>query len=245
MRRVIIFGATSAIAQETARLFAAKGDRLFLVARSPERLEALAADLKVRGAPQVETFALDLNELERHREVIERAEEALGGLDTALIAHGTLGDQEDCEEDFDLALREIRTNFISPASLLTHLANRFEEKHHGSIAVISSVAGDRGRQSNYVYGSAKAGLTAFCSGMRNRLHEKNVSLLTVKPGFVDTPMTAHVKKGPLFASPRTVARGIYRGMVRRRSVSYLPFFWLPIMAIIRAIPEGIFKRLKL
>lgn len=245
MRRVVIFGATSAIAQETAKLFAARGDRIFLVARDPSRLEAIAADLQVRGAAQVAYEAADLDELERHRPLLEQAEGALDGLDTALIAHGTLGDQRGCEEDFDRALQEFQTNLLSPASILTHLANRFEAAGAGSIAVISSVAGDRGRQSNYVYGAAKAGLTAFSSGMRNRLHRRGVHLLTIKPGFVDTPMTAQFPKGPLFVAPQVVARGIVRAIDKRRSSVYLPWFWRPIMAVIRAIPEPIFKRLSL
>lgn len=245
MRRIVILGATSAIAQETARCFASKGDRLFLVARSPERLEAVAADLRVRGASQVEIEAFDLNDMERHESLLDQAELRLGGLDGALVAHGVLTDQAAAQADFARVESDFRTNFLSAASILTHLANRFEARRTGVIAVISSVAGDRGRQSNYVYGSAKAALTAFCSGLRNRLHPSGVALVTVKPGFVDTPMTAHVPKGPLFASAQRVGRGIFRAMTRRRSVVYLPFFWRPIMAIIRAVPEFVFVRLKL
>lgn len=245
MRRVIILGATSAIAQETARCFASKGDKLFLVARNAARLETVAADLRTRGASQVEIEAFDLNDVDRHEALLDQAELRLGGLDTALVAHGTLSDQAACQIDFAKAEAEIRTNFLSAASLLTHLANRFEARRAGAIAVISSVAGDRGRQSNYVYGSAKAALTAFCSGLRNRLHPAGVTLVTVKPGFVDTPMTAHLPKGPLFASAQRVGRGIYKAVARRRNVVYLPGFWRPIMAIIRAIPELVFVRLKL
>ncbi|HEY0838655.1 MAG TPA: SDR family oxidoreductase [Vulgatibacter sp.] len=245
MRRVIILGATSAIAQETARCFASKGDKLFLVARNASRLETVAADLRVRGASQVEVEALDLNEIDQHQALLDRAELRLGGLDTALVAHGTLSDQAACQTDFAMVEAEFRTNFLSAASLLTHLGNRFEARRAGAIAVISSVAGERGRQSNYVYGSAKAALTAFCSGLRNRLHPAGVRLVTVKPGFVDTPMTAHLPKGPLFASPQRVGRGIYKAIARGSGVVYLPFFWRPIMAIIRAIPESVFVRLKL
>ncbi|AKU89941.1 SDR family oxidoreductase [Vulgatibacter incomptus] len=245
MRRIVIFGATSAIAQETARLFASKGARLFLVGRNAERLEAVASDLRVRGASQVEHEVFDLDHIDGHGGLIDRAEERLGGLDTALVAHGTLPDQAACASDFTVAEAALRTNFVSAASLLTHLANRFEARRYGAIAVISSVAGDRGRQSNYVYGSAKAALTAFASGMRNRLHAAGVSLVTVKPGFVDTPMTAHVPKGPLFVGPAVVGKGIYRAIMRGRGEVYLPRFWWAIMAIIRSIPEAIFVRLKL
>lgn len=245
MRRVVIFGATSAIAEATARLFAGKGDRICLVGRRPDRLEEIAADLRVRGAPQVEVVVADLAETGGHRQLVEIAAEKLGGLDTALIAHGSLGDQKACESDWEAAEREVRINFLSAASLMEALAARFEAARTGTIAVISSVAGDRGRQSNYVYGAAKAGLSAWASGLRNRLAPAGVHVVTVKPGFVDTPMTAHVPKGPLFASPEKVAKGIHRAIVRHRDVVYLPWFWAPIMAIVRAVPEAIFKRLRL
>lgn len=245
MRRIFIAGATSAIAQETARRWAARGDSLFLVGRNREKLEAIADDLRVRGAKQVEHEVRDLRELAGHEELVALAAQKLGGLDTALIAHGTLGDQKKAEADFSAAEEEIRNNFLSAASLLTVLANRFEAQKKGDIAVISSVAGDRGRQSNYVYGSAKAALSAFASGLRNRLHKHGVTVTTIKPGFVDTPMTAHVPKGPLFASPGKVADGIVRAVDQRKSVVYLPGFWRGIMAIIRAIPERIFQRLSL
>lgn len=245
MNRVLILGATSAIAQECAKIFAARGDRLFLVARDPQRLQALVSDLKVRGAAEVASQAADLSDLGAHEALVSAARTALGGLDIALIAHGTLGDQKGCERDFSVAERELRTNFLSAASLMTHLANLFEAQRSGALAVISSVAGDRGRQSNYVYGSAKAALTSFASGLRNRLSASGVSVLTVKPGFVDTPMTAAVPKNPLFVGPDRVARGIVRAIDRRKDVVYLPAFWRLIMFAIRSVPERMFKKLKL
>jgi short-subunit dehydrogenase len=245
MKRVLILGATSAIAQECAKLFAARGDHLFLVGRNAERLEAIASDLKVRGAGAVSTQAVDLNELSAHETLVAGAQSALGGLDVALIAHGTLGDQKACEKDFAQAEQELRTNFLSAASLITLLANHFEAQRGGALAVISSVAGDRGRQSNYVYGAAKAAVSAFTSGVRNRLAPAGVSVLTVKPGFVDTPMTAAIPKNKLFAGPDRIARGIVQGIDRRKDVVYLPGFWRLVMFIIRSVPERVFKRLKL
>ena len=245
MKRIVVFGATSAIAQACARIWAGRGDALFLVGRNAERLKAVAGDLKVRGAPKVEFLAHDLADLEAHERLVGRADEALGGIDVALVAHGVLGDQMLLREDISLAVESIQVNFVSAASLLSHLANLMEKRKGGTIAVISSVAGDRGRQSNYVYGAAKAGLTAFASGLRNRLQKSGVSVVTIKPGFVDTPMTAHVKKGPLFARPDTVARAIVRAIDRRKDVVYVPGFWRPIMWLIRSIPERIFKRLSL
>lgn len=245
MRKVMIVGATSAIARETARLFAAAGDRLFLVGRNPERLQSVAEDLRVRGASEVGTAVADLNEFDRHSELIEQAAKAMDGLDTVLVAHGVLGDQQKAQADFAEAEESLRTNFLSVVSLLTPVANRFESQGHGTIAVISSVAGDRGRQSNYVYGTAKAALSTFLSGLRNRLHPKGVHVVDIRPGFVDTPMTAHIDKGPLFARPEVIARGIHRAIQRRSDVVYLPWFWALIMLVIRSIPERVFKRLKL
>ncbi len=242
-RRVLIVGATSAIAQEAAKEFAADGDKLFLLARNAEKLQVVANDLNVRGAAQVETAVLDVNDTDRHADVLARVTDAFGGLDVALIAHGTLSDQSACEKDVALTLHEMQTNFLSVVSLLTLLANRFEAQRYGTIAVISSVAGDRGRKSNYVYGAAKAGVTAFLSGLRGRLDAAGVKVITIKPGMVDTPMTAHLEKGALFASAEAVGKGVYRVIITGQEVVYLPWFWWVIMTVIRHIPEPIFKKL--
>jgi short-subunit dehydrogenase len=238
-------GATSAIAQSTARLLAARADSLYLVGRRADALEGIAADLKVRGAPQVGFEVLDANDLPLLPAMLARATQALGGLDTVLIAHGTLSNQKACEASADLTVQELTTNAISTVVLLTAVAQQFEQNRAGTIAVISSVAGDRGRASNYVYGSAKALVTAFLSGLRQRLSKSGVSVITIKPGFVDTPMTAAFPKGALWAQPQAVAAGIVRAIDRSAAVVYLPGFWWPIMMIIRAIPERIFSRIKL
>jgi short-subunit dehydrogenase len=245
MQKILIIGATSAIAEATARRFAQRGDSLYLLARNGERLDALLADLKLRGAAATAGARFDANDHERHAAVIEQAVAAMGGLDAVLIAHGTLPDQQACQADAALALREIGTNALSVIGLLTHVANRFEAQRAGVIAVIGSVAGDRGRQSNYVYGSAKGMLAIFLQGLRNRLQKSGVHVLTIKPGFVDTPMTAAFPKGPLWATPEQVAQAIVKAMDQRRNVLYTPFFWWGIMAIIRAVPEAIFKKLSL
>jgi short-subunit dehydrogenase len=244
-RRVLIVGATSAIAIETARAYAARGARLFLTGRNPERLAAVADDLRVRGAPQVETARLELTELTRHQESVDAAFSALGGLDVALIAHGTLPDQARCQAHVDDTLAALAVNFTATVALLTSLANRFEVQRRGCIAVIASVAGDRGRQSNYVYGAAKGGVEIFLQGLRNRLHRAGVAVVTLKPGFVDTPMTAEIPKNALFASPQRVGRAIHRAIEARRDVVYIPWFWRPIMFLITGLPEAIFKRLRL
>ena len=245
LRRVLVVGATSAIATETARIYATGGARLFLAARDPDRLEAVAADLRVRGATSVETALLDVTDHRRCEDVVEQAWAALGGLDVALVAHGVLPDQPRCQASAAEALRSLDVNLLSAVALLTPLANRFEAARAGCIAVISSVAGDRGRQSNYVYGTAKGGLDRFLQGLRNRLHPAGVAVVTLKPGFVDTPMTAAIPKNLLFASPRRVGRAVHRAIEARRSVAYIPWFWRPIMCLIRGMPESIFKRLRL
>jgi short-subunit dehydrogenase len=243
--KIAIIGATSAIAHETARCFASDGAELFLVARSEEKLKAVSDDLAVHGAKQVETFLLDLSDLSRHQELFDKAVITLNGLDMLLIAHGTLGNQRKSEVSVEETLKELTTNFTSVISLLTIAGNYFEQQKRGCIAVISSVAGDRGRQSNYVYGTAKAGVSAFLQGLRNRLAKSGVKVVTIKPGFVDTPMTAAVKKGPLFAKPAVVGRGVYEAMKQGKDVVYLPFFWRPIMLVVKSIPESVFKRLSL
>ncbi|ADO69068.1 SDR family oxidoreductase [Stigmatella aurantiaca] len=245
MKKVLILGATSAIAQATVRLLAARGAALYLVGRNAANLDAVAKDAATRGAAKVEQQSLDLDDTTAHESLVDRAFQSLGGLDGALIAHGVLGEQKACERSWTESEKVLRTNFLSAASLLTVLANRFEAQKSGTLVVISSVAGDRGRQSNYVYGASKGALTVFLQGLRNRLAPSGVAVVTVKPGFVDTPMTAHVAKNKLFASPEQVARGVLRAADGRKNEVYVPGFWALIMLIVRTIPEGIFKRMKL
>jgi decaprenylphospho-beta-D-erythro-pentofuranosid-2-ulose 2-reductase len=245
MRKALILGATSAIAQETAKLLAADGGSLFLVGRDSAKLESVAQDLRVRGARRVVTLTCDLNAIDQHDLILKRSTDVLEGLNTVLISYGTLSNQELCENSVIAALDQLKTNFLSVVSLLTLIGNRFEEQRNGCIAVISSVAGDRGRQSNYVYGAAKGALTVFLSGLRNRLVKAGVTVITIKPGFVDSPMTASFRKGFLWVSPAVVGRGVYRAIVSRKDVVYLPWYWRYIMMAVVLIPERMFKRLSL
>lgn len=245
MQRVLIIGATSAIAEATARRFAGRGAALFLVGRNPSRLEAISRDLDVRGAALVATAMLDVNDHAAHAGILDAAWQHLGDIDVVLIAHGTLPDQAACERSADIAMVEFATNATSTIALLTAVAPRMEARRAGTIAVISSVAGDRGRASNYLYGSAKAAVTSFLSGLRQRLSASGVNVLTIKPGFVDTPMTREFKKGVLWATPEAIARGIMRSIDGGRGVAYLPWFWAPIMLAIRHIPEPLFRRMRL
>jgi short-subunit dehydrogenase len=242
---ILVFGATSAIAYETAKLFAKDGASFFLCARDEDELKHLSADLIVRGAKEIgySTFdALDKNSIIN---AIDKCLAKFPDLDELFIAHGTLPDQQLCETNIDEMKKAIDINFTSAATVLALVAPHFERKMRGTIIVISSVAGDRGRQSNYVYGSAKAALTAFLSGIRQRLHKSGVRVLTVKPGFVDTPMTAHYKKGLFFVGPHVVAKGIYKAVLSSKNVVYLPWFWWWIIMMIIHIPEKIFKKIKL
>jgi len=245
MKRVLIIGATSAIAEHCARIWAAGGDELYLAARNEAHLQTIATDLKVRGASSVVINCVDLNDMDRHIEVLDAAENAMGGVDIVLVAHGTLSNQKSCERSVEETLAEIQTNALSTVSLLTLIANRFEEERDGTICIISSVAGDRGRASNYVYGSAKAMVTAFTSGLRQRLYKSNVAVITIKPGFVDTPMTAEFKKGMLWAKPNAVAEKIVKAIDAKKSEVYVPSFWWAVMAVIKAIPHKVFDTLKL
>jgi hypothetical protein len=244
--RVLIVGATSAIAMACARIWAGRGATLFLVARNGDRLQLLAGDLAARGAAGVHVLQMDALDLAAHPSMVDAAAAALGRIDVALIAHGTLPDQAACEADASLTVREMTTNGISVIALLTVLANQFERQRGGVIAVITSVAGDRGRPSNYVYGSAKAAVSVFCEGLRARLFKAGVALVDIRPGFVATPMTRHLALPPaLVVTPEVVATRIVAGIDRKVDVLYAPAFWRGVMAIVRRIPRPLFKRLKL
>lgn len=242
MQKILIIGATSAIAEAVARRYAARGAALFLVARNTARLSVIGADLTVRGAGQVSQYALDVNDLVGHAEMIKQAWATLGRPDVVLVAHGTLPDQAACEASVEVFLSEFSTNGSATMALLGPIANRLAEAGTGTLAVITSVAGDRGRQSNYAYGAAKAATSAFLSGLRQRLHMRGVAVVDIRPGFVDTPMTAHLRKGPLWATPDQVAKRIVGGIGRATPVLYAPGFWRLIMLVIRLLPQAVFNR---
>lgn len=245
MKHILIVGASSAIAEACARLWAAEGAALHLVARDPARLAAMADDLALRGAARVSHGVADLARMDDAGVLIDAAQAALGGLDLVLVAQGVLPDQRACERDFAATRAAFEVNTLASLAVLTRAAALFEDQGHGALVVLGSVAGDRGRQSNYVYGASKAALEAFASGLRNRLARRGVQVLLVKPGFVDTPMTAAFTKGPLWARPTDIGRGILRALEARRDVVYLPAFWRAIMLAIRLLPERVFKRLTL
>lgn len=245
MKKILIIGSTSAIATACARRWAVHGAIFFLVGRATEKLSQVAADLSARGAT-VHTHVLDLNHFDQHAAMLDACYAALGQVDIALIAHGTLPDQKACEQDAAVAVQEFTNNGLSVIALLTELANRMEAQKSGCIAVISSVAGDRGRPSNYLYGAAKGAVTDFCNGLRARLFKSGVHVLTIKPGFVDTPMTQALSLPKLLlVTPDKVAQDIVRAVEKRRDTLYTPWFWRLIMLIIIHIPGALFKRLGL
>ena len=246
MKRVLIIGATSAIATACARLWAEQGSEFFLVARNMEKLQQTAADLKARGAKAVTLHCMDATDLTDHPGMLKNCLSAMQQIDIALIAHGTLPDQKVCEQDVTVALQELNNNGTSVIALLTLLANQFETQRCGNLAVISSVAGDRGRPSNYLYGTAKAAVSTFCEGLRARLFKVGVHVMTIKPGFVDTPMTQGLPlPAALVAKPERVARSIIAGIEREVAILYTPGFWEVIMWVIKFLPSAIFKRMSL
>ena len=243
---VLVLGATSAIAIAYCRLRANEGASFVLVGRRAERLETIAADLKARGAAQVVPVVSDLSDMYSCESRFLDFCRPLGAPDQVLLAYGMLGDQGAAENDAEQTRRNIDVNFTSAALWLQMAAKHLPQHTARWIIVISSVAGDRGRRSNYVYGASKAGLSAFAEGLSHRLHGTNLRVLTVKPGFVDTLMTAHLERsGPLWAKPEQIAVAIDRAMRRKRSVVYTPHFWWPIMTVIRLLPRPIFFRTKL
>jgi len=242
MKTILIVGAYSSIAEETAKVYAAQGNRLILWGRSEDRLKSVQQNLKVLGADDVHWFEIDLNNCADHAPLLEKSIQKAGNIDLALVAHGTLPDQSAIESDFSAIEEVIHTNFLTYASILTVLANYFENQKGGTIAAISSVAADRGRKSNYIYGAAKAGASTFIDGLRGRMASFGVHVVNIKPGMVDTPMTAHLKKGALFAQPKAIATGIVSAIAKKKHIVYLPGYWRLIMFIIRSIPEFIFKK---
>ena len=244
-RRILVLGATSGIAEACIRLWANRGDALYLVARNADRLAVVAADAKTRGASHIDSAVANLDDTNAHPEVLAHAINSLGGLDVAFLALGVLGNQGDAEKNFAVADQIVHTNITAPVSLLTWLANYTAQRHAGTLAVLSSVAGERGRKSNYVYGSSKAGLTSFVDGLRNRIDRDGVKVMTIKPGPVKTAMTEGMKGSGKFADVEAVAASLVKAIDKGTDVVYVPGIWRVIMAVIRVIPERVFKKMNL
>lgn len=246
MKRVLIIGATSAIAVACARQWATEKSEFVLVARNQDKLDQVSADLTSRGAAQVTLHVMDANDTAAHGPMLNATVEALRQIDIVLIAHGTLPDQQQCQASAEVALQEFANNGTSVIALLTVISNQMEVQRCGTLAVISSVAADRGRPSNYLYGAAKAAVSTFCEGLRPRMAKVGVHVMTIKPGFVDTPMTQGLKlPQALVTSPEKVAALITAHIEKGTNVLYAPRFWQLIMLIIRCVPQFVFKKLNL
>jgi len=244
MKKIIILGATSGIALEVQRRLAQLGCELLLVARCSQRLAELQEDLLLHGAQQVLTYSADLASIPQHTGIFEFALRMFPDFDTVLLAYGSMYNQKDAEASVEVLLKELQVDFVSAAAILTLFASELERRHTGCLAAITSVAGDRGRRSNYVYGSAKGGLSLFLQGLRSRLYPVGVRVVTIKPGPVRTPMTDHMPHATRFADPEQVGRDIIRALEGRSpDVLYTPGIWRYIMTSIQLIPESMFKRI--
>ncbi len=244
-KAVLVVGATSSIARALAGKMVQQGATLHLTARDVFEAERVARDIAIRYSSPVSWSAFEAEDYQSHIDLLQKVTYKLGRLDGVVVALGELGDQHKAQTDFDHAQRIIHSNYTGVVSVLTHVANHLEQQGHGFIIGLASVAGDRGRQSNYVYGSAKGALNLFLQGLRNRLSKSKVRVLTVKPGFVDTKMTFGKPGMFLVASPEQVATAVMKALQKQKNIVYVPWFWFWIMLIIRSIPEPLFKRLKL
>jgi decaprenylphospho-beta-D-erythro-pentofuranosid-2-ulose 2-reductase len=243
MKNILILGAASDMAQAIAKRFAAEGCGLTLAARNLELLEPIASDLRIRSSADVQTLEFDAVDFSSHRNFYESLELKP---DVVICAFGYMGDQLEARTDFEEAHKTIDVNYTGMVSILNVVAADFEARGAGAIVAISSVAGDRGRQSNYMYGSAKAGLTAYLAGLRNRLAKKGVHVMTVKPGFCRTRMTEALElPGAVTAEPEQVAAAVFQGLEKKHNTVYTLWMWRWIMMIIRHIPEFIFKKMEM
>ena len=245
MKNILIIGATSAIAIEAARLWAKEGNNLFLIGRNREDLNSISKDLIVLGANSVEYLVQDLTNYSEIEKNLETALNFLDKLDITLIAHGVLYESEKVLNDLELIEESIRVNFLSVVMFTNEISKILIKQRNGTIAVIGSVAGDRGRQSNYIYGSSKAAVEIYLQGLRQKLSKHRINVLCIKPGFVNTPMTKTIKKNILFVKPTVIAKDIINSINNKKSVIYTPKYWYYIMLIIRSIPEFIFKKMSL
>jgi decaprenylphospho-beta-D-erythro-pentofuranosid-2-ulose 2-reductase len=244
--RLIIVGATSDIAREVARHYADKGAQFVLLARNGEDLRRCAADLVVRGAADVTAIEADFANLDGLPALIDQAWSKYDGADIALIAYGSLPDQNQARTNASQLRNALAINFVSPCLVLSLLASKYEQQGSGTLAAITSVAGDRGRGSNFIYGAAKGGLQRLLEGLRHRLFASGVAVIDIRPGFVASKMTRHLNSnGILWAKPERIAEDISRAISRRKAVVYTPWFWSPIMMVVTALPRAIFHRTSL
>lgn len=244
MKNILIIGATSSIAENCAKIWAIEKNNFYLTGRNEKKLQELTSELKLKGSQLVMSQIIDMNKINDYPTLVKKIITKFKKIDIVLIAHGSLGDQKDNEQDLTNMMEEINVNALSTVSLLSILANYFEIQKKGSIAVISSVAGEKGRSKNYIYGCSKAMVTTFLSGLRQRLSNKNISVITIKLGMVDTKMTKQFKKNFLWSKPHVVAKKIVSAIKNNDEEVYIPKFWWLIIASIKLLPDKIFKKIK-
>jgi decaprenylphospho-beta-D-erythro-pentofuranosid-2-ulose 2-reductase len=241
--RILVFGANSAICHELLKLYAAQGAHIFLAARNAGKLAAVADDLVARGATVAGTDSYDFNDWQRHASCVGRASECLDKFDIVIVAHGSLPVQGDCETSSAALKACVDDNFTSAAIIVQVCAQQLAAQGFGTLAVISSVAGDRGRKSNYAYGAAKAGIDTLLQGLRGRFSGSDVKIVNIKPGMVISPMTAHLKHGAIWSTPEAIAPVIQRAIAKGCSVCYVPGYWRLIMLVIRSLPTAVLAKL--
>lgn len=242
-QRILVFGASSAICHALLKRYAAAGGHFFLVARDSQKLAAVGDDLEARGGSVDGSATYDFNDNGRHEEALGEAVAALGGIDLAIVAHGSLPDQEECETSLDAVEACMNDNFTSAAVIVQGCARVLDQQGMGTLAVLSSVAGDRGRKSNYVYGAAKSGMDTLLQGLRTRFFGTDISVVNIKPGLIASPMTAGMQQGALWSTPEAIAPSIERAIRRGRPICYVPGRWRLIMLVIRLLPTAVMARL--
>lgn len=245
-KNVLITGGGSAIAQQAAIIWAGRGYNIFIVDKEEKKAQAVANNLRVKGAKAVWSLMADLTDTAAIKSMLGKVQNIMGGVDILLVAQGYLGEQKLAEHSSDETEKIITTNFTGAVLVMELIAKDMAERKQGVIVAISSVAGDRGRKSNYAYGAAKGALAIWAAGMRHRLTDQGVNVVTIKPGFVKTPMTAAIEhKGMMWAEPVKVARDIVRAVDQKKAVIYTPWFWRWIMLAIVSIPNRLFNKLSI
>lgn len=242
MKNFLVLGASSLIVQKTLELLAKPDVKFYLVGRDKAKLNIVKAHLESVGQSTVFIETADLGKFDTYQQIFNNSIQAMGFVDCLFVGYGILPNQQELEENITKIVENFNVNALGVILFVSLVANYFEERNAGSIVVISSVAGDRGRKTNYFYGSAKAALTVFLQGLRHRFAKGNIKVITIKPGLVDTPMTSHLQKNMLFASPEKVAKDIFTAIYRGKEVVYTPWFWRYIMLMIKLLPEKIFKK---
>ncbi len=244
-KNIVVYGATSAICHELVKQFVQSDTRFYLVARNAKKVNDIADDLTARGATIAGTSTLDFNQPDELSGVLPKVTAALGTIDLAIVAHGSLPNQAACEQSDDSFTTSVEDNYLSTARIVLAIIKQLEQQGWGRLAVFSSVAGDRGRKSNYIYGASKAALNALLEGLKGKLVDTEISITTIKPGLIESPMTEGIATNFLWSTPAKIAPGLYKAIMTNKSIVYSPWYWALIMTIIKLLPGKIMYRLSI